>query len=181
MKKRLFPIIVILVGAVILAVIILIKQLSQPAVGKVRSKTAAASAPQAATWTKLEAKQYSVEFLNDYVFKQGSLQSESDSYFLIEDGLITKHLAIAVTNIGAHSLDEEPAFQMRSLAPQTYKLETRSITSRQVPVMVRLDNTEQVAFIVKGNKLGTIALTTGNPADPPVGELNHMIASWTWK
>lgn len=164
-----------------MGIALLWSQLNKPSIGTVHNKTTSQAAPRAASWTKLTGKQFSMEYYDDYVAKQADLHAGLDQYFFIEDGLITKHLAVAVAKLNGHGLTEEPAYQMRSLTPQTYKLDTRAINSQAVPVMERLDNTEQVAFIVRGDLLGTIALTTGNPADPPKDELNHMISSWAWQ
>ncbi len=161
-----------------LAIFILWSQLNRPATASVHSQTSSATS---ASWTKLDGKVFTMDHLDDYVAKQNNLSAQSDNYFFVEDGLITKHLAVAVADITGHTLAEEPAYQMRTQTPQTYKLENRTISGQTVPVMMRLDHTEQVAFITRGNKLGTVALTTGDPTNPPLDELNHMIASWTWK
>lgn len=179
MKKRwLIVIIVIILGGSLIW--LGLKTLNTPAVGIVKNIPAASKAGQQPTWITLSGKQFNTMYLSNYVLKQNNGTNSGDSFFYVADGLVTKHLAVAVSSMGSHSLDDEPSYKLRVLHPETYHLDMRVIAGQKVPVMIRLDNTEQVAFLVNGSKLGTIALVTGDPADPPVDEINHMIGSWTW-
>lgn len=151
----------------------------EPSVGAINNQLVGATA-KLPTWKLLEGKAFTLEYLSNYVSKDSHV-STPDHLLFVTEGLVSKKLAIAVDSLRGHPLDAEPAFQDRKLHPDIYRLDTRKLAGTQFPVMIRLDNTEQVAFLVRGNTLATIALTNGDSKDMPVDEFNHMLESWKWK
>lgn len=91
-----------------------------------------------------------------------------------------KRLAVSVSDLPGGLLDNNSAYKLRSTYTNLYASRALNTPGGAATVWVKRDNSEQTAFIQKGNRVAVLSFTTANTSEDLTAEVNALLGSFKW-
>lgn len=112
---------------------------------------------------------------------ESNKNNDLEIYTLIADTNFDKRIVASVSNLPDGQLNSYGAYKMRSVRTDLYTARKIQVGGEVIDVWVRNDNTEQTAFIPRGNKVATIAFVSSSTSDQLTPEVDAILRSFRWK
>ncbi len=175
----------IVAGGAALAGIMIVRDLSGPAVGTVAStKTPVARAQKVVHHRGIDGKYARYEVLDTYRLEktQGTVATPGeDRQVLVSASSPVRIISVSVRP--SAGTDRESDFKARKLSPKVYRESVRTIEGARVVQMSKVEGGyEEVVFWPRAGKVAVIAMSTSSGSREEFdAEFAQLIASWRWK
>lgn len=107
--------------------------------------------------------------------------NDLEVHTLVADSNYDKRIVASVSNLPDGQLNSYGAYKMRSVRTDLYTARKIQLGDGVVDLWVRHDNTEQTAFILRGNKVVTISFVTSSTSGNLTPEVEAILRSFRWK
>ncbi len=127
-----------------------------------------------------------VSFTHTNVYQEQTAKGDDpnslESHTFVASGLTHKILSIIVTPLPSGKLVDDPAYYMRSLHPDQYKITNMIVSGEKVALVESAVEEQRAAFWVHGGKLLTFTLSSVSvDAKATAAEYQAMLTSVTWR